>query len=327
MNRKHGVLLGLLVAQLALAAMTWSGGGIDTGSAASGSHRAFEFDAADISRLRIVGEPKADGTDADWVELARSDGGWRVASAEDYPADASKVDELAEKLAAMKIGRAIATRASSHETLGVGALTYGRRVTIVVDDAEREVLIGRGARQTSNIRLDGGDDVYTTRDVGVWNVAADARNYIKVAYVDVDPAAAIEVTVENEQGTLSFAKPDGGWRVAELDAGVEQDASAIGGVINALTRVSLQAPIGRESKPEYGLEHGTEVTIAWIDEDDATKSVHYVIGNAADEKSYYAKADDQTHIVTIAKWTAEQATTKKSSDFVKKPAPAAASPK
>jgi hypothetical protein len=325
MSRNHGILLGLLAVQVGLAALMWSGSGPDA-AGGSENRRAFDFDAAQISELRIVGEPKEDGSESDHVALVRRDDAWAVASADDYPADAAKAEKLAEQFSAMKIGRAIASRPSNHEALGVGETSYSRRATIVTEDAEHDILLGRGARQSSHVRLDGGDEVYATREVGVWNAVANARSYLDVSYVEVDRTAAVSVTVKNAHGTLNFSKPDGGWRLAELGPDVEQDASAIGAVINSLTRVSVYAPVGRELKPDYGLDGGTEVTVAWIDEDDVAKSIRYVIGTAADEHSYYAKSDDHSHVVTIAKRTAEQATTKKSADFVKKPVPAAATP-
>ena len=325
MNRNHGILLGLLVAQAGLAALTWTGSGPEV-VGASETRRAFEFEAAEISQMRIIGEPKEDGAEPDRVELIRRDDAWVLASADDYPADAAKAEKLAEQFSKMKIGRAIASRAANHEALGVGETGYSRRAMIVTEGGEHDILLGRGARQSSHVRLDGADDVYTTREVGVWNVAADARGYLDVSYVEVDRTAAVSVTVKNAHGTLNFSKPDGAWRLAELGPETEQDASAIGAVVNALTRVSVYAPVGRELKADYGLDDGTEVTVAWIDEDDVTNSIRYVIGTAADERSHYAKADDHSHVVTIAKWTAEQATTKKSTDFVKKPAPAAATP-
>lgn len=322
MNRTHGILLGLLAAQVALAAATWMGGGrIDDSYA--GREAAFDIAAADVRELRIVGEPKVDGTDPDSVQLRRTDVGWVVASADDYPADPTKVDSVVEKLAGLEIGRAIAVQTANHQALGVGPRNYARRVTLVTGDAEHEVILGSGARQISHVRLDDGNEVYTTKDVGVWNVRADARNYIDPAYVQVDRESLVSVSIRNADGTLSFTKGEDGWRLAELPPGVEQDAAAIGSMINALTRVSLSRPVGREVKPEYGFDGATEVTLGWVDEEEISGSARLLIGTAADENSYYAKSDDSDHVVAIAKWTAEQATAKKRSDFVKKPAEAA----
>jgi len=324
-NRKHGILLGLLVAQTAIAAVTWMGGGY-AGDTYAGRTPALELAAQDVKALRIVGEPKADGSEPDRLELSRKDDGWIAVSAGDYPADTAKVDALLEKLVSMKIGRAIAARAANHEALGVGPRSYARRITLVTDGGEHEIILGSGARQMSHVRIDNSDEVYTTKDVGVWNVRADARNFIDAAYVQVDRESLTSISIQNPNGSLNFSKSEEGWRLAELPAGVEQDAAAIGAVINALTRVNLITPVGTENKPSYGLKDGTEVTLAWVDEDEASAALRYVIGAAADDNAYYAKADDREHIVTIAKWTAEQATTKKAGDFIAKPAADAAAP-
>jgi hypothetical protein len=318
MNRKHGILLGILIAQAALAAVTWNASG-PAASAGVDRVAALELAADDVTLLRIVGEPKADGAAPDQVELARREEGWVVASADDYPADTSKVDPILEKLVSMKIGRPIASKAVNHEALGVGTRSYGRRVTLVTDDAEHEVVLGTGARQLSHVRVDGSDEVYTTRDVGVWNTRVDARNYVDVAYLEVDRETLGSVTIRNSHGTLNFSKTDAGWRLAELPAGADQDEAAVAGVVNNLARLSLNTLVGRDTDPAYGLDGGAEVTLGWVDEDGTSGATRYVVGAAADERTYYAKADEREHIVTIAKFTAEQATTTKAEDFVKAP--------
>ncbi len=323
MKRTHGILAGVLAIQAVLALFTWSGGAA-TSSGGEGVSAAFDFMAADISTISIIGEQKPDGAAPDAVRLARVDGGWVVASAGDYPAVADKVDAIAGKLAEMKVGRAIASRRANHEALGVGARSYGRRVSVDAAGGEHALVFGRGARQSSHVRVDDGDDVFVTKDLGVWNLRADARNYIEIGYVDVDRQTATEITLRNEHGTLSFSKSDAGWALAELPPGAEQDAAAVGSMINSLTRISLHAPVGGEIKPSYGLDadaqvgKGAQVTIKWESEEDGSGSVSYAVGAAADERSYYAKAANHDHVVTIAKHAAEQALTKKAADFVKK---------
>jgi hypothetical protein len=319
MNRNHGILLGLLAGQLALAVATWSGSGREAGAAA-GLTPVFEFAAEDITAIRIVGESKADGSPSDSVSMVRRDDTWIIASAGDYPAATDKVDVLLEALADMKAGRAIASRRANHEALGVGVRSYGRRVTVQAGEEEHELILGRGVRHSSHMRLDDGDEVSVTKDVGVWNVRADARNYVEIAYVEVDRQQARSISIRNEHGSLHFSKTDAGWSLAELPPGAEQDSAAVGGLINLATRVSLHAPVGAEIDPEYGLADGAEVIIGWTTEDESSSSVRYVVGAQADDRSYYAKADDRGHVVTMAKHAAEQILSKTVADFVKAPA-------
>ena len=100
-------------------------------------------------------------------------------------------------------------------------------------------------------------------------------------------------------------------------------------VLKTIRRESIHTPVlimtARDTVDErvLGLDSGAEVTLAWVNEDETMGSVRYVIGSPADERSYYAKADHHDHVVTVPKFTGDQATGKKAEDFIKKAAAAA----
>lgn len=320
-RRAQGILAAVLALQVVLAIFTWSTGGGRLGGEAK-ARPLLDFAAADLRRITVVGEPRDDAAPETLV-LARAGEGWLLESAGGYPAKAERVEELVEKLLSAAVREPIATQAVSHDALNVGEREYARRIVLETPKATETIVMGNGPRSSTHVRFDGQDQVYSARGIAVWNVRTDARSYIEPLYVDVDRQNLTAVTVQNSNGTLTFRNGEDGWSLAELPAGAERDAAAIGSLVSALSRVTVQMPVAAEPSAEHGLDGGARVTLAWT-QDDTTEALSYVVGAAADDGSYYAKSDDSDYVVTIPKVAAEQALTKTPADFVKAPpAPAA----
>lgn len=326
MTRRSQAYLGaLLAAQVVLAIVTWSSGGVRLQGGAKAHRLLADVEAGDIVQLTLIGEPEDAGraepaaesaAEPERLVLARRGEGWVVASAGDYPAKSERVDDLVDKLLAATVREPIATQAVSHDALDVGERDYARRVIIETAAGARTLVLGNGPRSSAHVRFEGEDDVYSVRGLSVWNVRTDARSYIDPLYVDVDRQKLTAVTVRNARGTLTFVNGSDGWDLAELPAGGERDAGKIGALINAVSRLNVQEPVGTGVEPDYGLSNGARVTLAW-NEDDRTETLSYVVGAAADDRSYYAKADGNDYVVTILKYAAEQVLTKTPADFVK----------
>jgi hypothetical protein len=315
-RRSQAILAAVLAVQVVLAIVTWS---TDGARLRGGVEARPLLDTAteDVLRITLVGEPAGDaGAEPERLVLARQGSGWVVESAGSYPAKPERVDELVTKLASATVREPIATQAVSHDALNVGERDYARRIIVETSAASETIVMGDGPRSSAHVRLAGDDEVYSARGIAVWNVRTDARSYIEPLYVDVDRQNLTAVTVQNAHGTLTFRSGDDGWSLAELPAASERDAAAIGALVNALSRLNIQAPVATELRPEYGLDDGAHVTLAWTAED-STEALSYVVGAEAGDGSYYAKADGNDHVVTIPKYAGEQAVTKTPADFVK----------
>jgi hypothetical protein len=313
-TRGQGILAGALAAQIGLALFSWNAAG-PRADTAEPARPLWNIAATDVRAVEIVGEP---GENQQRVELSATDDGWVLASADGYPALSEKVDDLFTQLLAATVRQPVVTQSVSHDAMHVGDRDYGRRVTLVTDGARRTVIMGAGPRSSVHVRLEGEDDVYVAAGMNLWAIRADAKTFIEPFYVNVDRQQLTGIVIENEHGTLTFSNDDDGWTLAELPAGAQQDAAAVGTIINALSRLTVQTPIGGTDKPEYGLASGVRVTLAWS-EDGKLSSLAYVVGAAAGDDGYYAKADTRAHIVIVPKWAAEQAIDKQVSDFVAVP--------
>ena len=317
LRKDHGVLAGLLALQLVLAGITWTAVGRDA-APASGKSTVFEFTADDVTRVDLVGAPPRPGGENSEVTLAREGEGWVVASADGYPARTDKVDELLGKLLDLEVGEAISSNPSSHESLRVGGRTFDRRATLSAGEDSRTVVLGSGQRSSINVRVDGEDDVRVARGATIQTIRADARNYVEAEYVAVEKDDLTRIEVTNEHGTLLFEKSEDGWKIADFPQSEQLDEAAMATYINNVARMTLLEPVGTTVDPSFGLENGAHIVLAGTG-DEETVFADYVIGAAADERSYYAKAAGSDFVVKVPKWGAEQIRDKKISDFFTKP--------
>lgn len=317
-RRDHALLAGGLVIQLVLAGVTWNALD-DAAPADAGKSAVFSTKADDVTRVEIVGERSLPDAEPLRVEFERVDDGWILASADGYPTRADKVDELLEQLLALRVGEVIASNRSNHESLRVGGRQYDRRVTIASDGGSETVILGNGQRSSVNVRREGEDDVRVARGTAIGNLRTDARNYVDPEYVAVDKDDLTQIEVTNRHGTLMLRKNENGWTIVDFPSDNEIDEATLATFINNVARMTLQSPVGTDTDPAYGLEAGARVVLAATG-DDGSVYADYVIGEAADERSYYAKAEGSEFVVTVPKWGAEQIRDKKIDDFVKKPA-------
>ena len=108
------ILTILLAVQLALVAIAWW----PRDPSASRARLVFDHPRDAIDEISIAVRPP-NGEEEDPVVLARTDDGWVVRSAADYPATAARVEALLDAVLALRAGAPIATRPSSHEALSV----------------------------------------------------------------------------------------------------------------------------------------------------------------------------------------------------------------
>ncbi len=316
MRQINKILIGLLVAQSALAALTWTS--MASKPEPAGSRPVFGFDADKIVSLKIKAKPRGkSGKEAQTLQLAKKDGGWVVADRDDFPADKDKVQKVLDQLLELKIGGALASNPANHNQLKVGERDYDRVVTLGTDKEAKTVIVGSGPASSVNLRFQGKDEVYRARGMSVWAINDSVSGYVDTKYIEVDKEKLSQAVVSNETGRLSFAKEGDKWVLAELPPGETLDENKVKTFINKLTTLNLQEPVGRQQKAEYGITGGSEVFLVSDGEEEAV-SRRYVIGAFRDEQSLYAKADDNDWVVAVSKWSAEDIRKKGAADFVKK---------
>jgi hypothetical protein len=287
------ILAGLLVAQLALAAVTWW----PSTAEETTTTPAITAPIADWTVVEIVGQttgaepPKP-------VRLVKEGAGWSIASAGGYPADPNRVKDVLDHLASIQIGNPISTKATSHRDLSVADDTFTRKVTVGAGGQTTTFYLGAGTGSAVNVRVAGTDAVYAVRGFTAWSIGdADARFYDS-SYVKVDPKKlrTLKITTATGSWTLDHSADDH-WTM-EGTPEVPVDTAKIGTLARRAVDLRMTRPVGREVKPEFGLGSGARVEWTAEGDDGAPTAGGYTIG-AARETFRYVKADDRDWVVEI----------------------------
>ncbi len=317
-TRQHSMLTALLVVQVLLAAALWGSG--STPAPPTGNEPLFAVSADDVLAVEIITTSPRATTEASRVELVLEDAGWKLASADDYPAQTEKVEAVIDLLVGLRAGEVIAENQASHESLRVGTRSYDRRATLTDRDGNSTtVILGSGPRSSIHARRDGENAVRVARGTAIQSIRGDARNYVDTEYVAVDKEHLDRIEVVNSRGRFVLIRSADHWALEGVPEDTHLDASLVDAFISNVARMTLQTPVGKRVETGYGLDDGAHVTLTG---DVSGESVHaaYTIGSAADERSYYAKAEDDDFVVTVPKWGAEQIRDKTPEDFISKPA-------
>jgi hypothetical protein len=323
----HKLLSGLLLLQVGLAALAWWPE--DRSSLTPRS--LLEIEIEEIVELRIARKP-AEGLEADVLHLVRGENAWTLASAGDYPAAPDKVDELLDKLVSLEVQSPIATRSENHNALKVGDKEYGRRVEIGTASGSTELIIGAAASNSVHVRLADASEVYVARGVSEWSLRDNASSYYDANYVQADVSELTQLLVHNDSGTLSFVREAGeveggtggeageggaAWRLEEAPEGSALDQDEIESFLETITKVRIAEPVGRELKPEYGLEaDASGVRVDWaMKAENQSLAGGYRLG-ASVESHTYVKATDSPFVIKAADSGFEKLRQAKAADFV-----------
>lgn len=314
MNKTHQVLTGLLVAQLGLVAFTWWP---DSGATVA-PHALISATREQITDITIA--PKAiAGTPSEAVHLVREGAKWVVASSDGYPAATTKVDEMLDKLLAMKVAEAMASSPASFDSLKVGDSEYGKKVDIVANGATTSLILGAGSASSVHVRVAGTNDVFEGRGLSEWSIAASNRQYLDTDYAKVDVSKLGKVTLTRPDLALTFTKTADAWTVDGLDDGVTADSAKIASFVDGLATVTMSDVAGKEAKPEYGLYTGAKLAFFGTDGAPLTPA-GYTVGAIA-ESSVFVRADGNPFVIKANKAPFEQVATAQAADFAAAPAP------
>jgi hypothetical protein len=223
MTRLQRILIGILVAQLALAVFVfWP----RPSKVSAGKLLLSDIKVDEITSLTIRDDKGAS------IKLARpaANQTWVLPDAGDFPADAAKITPMLTKLAAITTDRLVAQTAGSHKQLQVAVDAFQRRIDIgTAGGATRTLFLGSPAGgQASHVRVDGQNDVYVAGDVTPWQLGVDPTSWIDPAYVNVTSADVVGFALANANGQLNFSKDATGvWQMEGLAAGEQLDPSQV----------------------------------------------------------------------------------------------------
>jgi hypothetical protein len=297
MNRTQRILAVVLGLQIVLIAVVFwpRAGEVQAGEALLGS-----LDTAQVTRIII------DDTDGNSITLVKSGGTWVLPDADDYPAQADKIETMLQNLAGIETNRLITRTAASHERLGVAADEYERRIRLEGSGGASAVLYvgtssGVGA---THVRLDGQDEVFLTGEINSFDVGASPSNWIDTAFVSLPGDQVTGMVLENANGTYEFEKDavSGEWSLIDMPEGRQLNSSQVTSLANRLATLRMLQPLGKQEQTEYGLDKPNAiVTLVATDENGATTTYTIEVGAISTEgDNYFVRSSGSDYIVLIA---------------------------
>lgn len=340
MSKANRILLGVLVAQLAVIAGTKLLGGRQ----ATVAPRKLlpELSAATLGRLEI-----ADG-EQHRVELAREGGQWVLASGGGYPVTQSKVTELIGKLAALTAAEPVSTQPQHQYALEVAADKFTRRVTVTPSTPGAKAttfFLGTSPGvKKAHFRFATEAQTYAASELSSWDVGSQPSDWIAPEYFKVERKDVVALTLVNANGKVEVRKgADGKWTLVDLAKGETVNESEIESLLGSATTINVDQPVGKHVEPAFGLDP-PKALLTLVTETPAAPTPTptpaavgqpapspaptaaapsqrtFVLGlGAKDSDRYYAKSGQSPFVVKIASWSGDSLFNKKRADLLAKP--------
>jgi hypothetical protein len=247
MSTLNKTLIAIFALQLVLLALTQFGGQDEL--AVQRVELFPDLKPEKVSRIEISGPA---GKAEERVVLARDGEDWTVASADDYPAKATEVEDLLEKLGKLVSRNVVLESARYHEKLEVSGESHQRKVVFTVDGEPRTFFLGTSPKfKNTHLRFDGEDRVYLAA-VSTSDLGNRAWNWVERNYVDIPKKDVWRVELTNGEGrtVLERDPATGAWSSPEV-AAVQK--SKVDELLGKATTVRLEEPVGKTAEPAFGL--------------------------------------------------------------------------
>lgn len=259
------------------------------------------FDKAAIDRITLEGPDRAK------VVLAKAAEGWQLPGAGDFPADGTRVTELLDRLAGLKGGDVVASTAGARERFKVSDEAFERRITLARGDASQATLyLGTSpALRRLHARAQGEDDVHIV-ELAVYDLPVKAADWQDKALLAVPQAEIAAIDIEGLRiERMARDDADNGeevkWTASPLDEGRRLKGDAADTLARALAELRFDEVLGREAKPEYGLDKpALRLTVTRK----GAEPVEYRLGKEADKEAYTLKVSSRPEHFRLATWTA-----------------------
>ncbi|MGD8843367.1 MAG: DUF4340 domain-containing protein [Gammaproteobacteria bacterium] len=305
MQRTIGVLVFLLAAQLILAAaMSFTGPSL---KAQRPDTPLLDLHGQAVDRLTI------EGSDHKQVVLARQGKEWVLPESDDFPADAAKVDALLERLKGLQRGLAVGATASAQRRFKVSDNDFERRLTLAANDKTLGTLYlgtSPGLRQV-HARTAADDAVYTT-GFAISDAALKPDDWLdkgtlkvpqeQIASIGLGELTLVRAPNKAAGGSDKQDKDKPTWTARGLDQGETLDQSSASALVQKLATLTFASLLGREAKPEYGLDKPV-LTLQLQRADGQT--TEYRFGKREAEKDYVLKLSSRPEYFRVPAYSAD----------------------
>ncbi len=246
LSRGNFLLLAVLLVQLVLLALS-------VATSSGGQARLIESILSDMSAAEIDRLSFSDDQGNE-VTVARSENGWALPDADDFPVDGDKVEGLLEKIANLDTRRLVATNPANFTRLQVSDEEFRRKVQLEREDASAELILGgSGGADTVYVRRAGEDDVYLGVGLNSWELSTQISNWVDAGYVSVAQDDVMEIVVDNNEGKFTFVRDGDSLNYAGLGEDEVLEDTKLPIILRNAATIRLLAPLGLAALDEYEL--------------------------------------------------------------------------
>ncbi len=210
--------------------------------------------AADVERITV-----ADNLD-NQMTFARIDEGWVLPTADDFPLNSEKIDEILSKLEGMDTRRLVASNPANFARLEVKDDDYRRRIDLEAADSNTVLFLGgSGGADTVYVRRAGENEVYLGSGLSSWELSTQVSTWLDADYVNVPSDDVLEITVQNAEGAFNFLRDGESWTYTGLSEGEIFEDTKMPSILRNAATIRMQEPLGLDDLDEYGLDEAQVV--------------------------------------------------------------------
>ncbi len=318
MKRRNQILAGLLGAQIILIALVFLPRLLPSQS--QSGPLLGNVKASDIVKLVI-----SDNT-GKTLTLVKQGADWTLPDFENYAAKSDQVAQFIGKLIQIKTDVLETTTASSLRTLQVADDNFVRKVDLQgADGTVHTVYLGTPSGGGANhVRLGGQNNVYVARGISSFEAATDVTGWIDPTYLSVPQNSILSASIENAQGKFEFTNNANVWTMKDLPGGAQFNQQELISLLAGLGSLSMQSPLGKEAKPEYGLDKPSATVTTVVSDTNSTKVYTLKVGAKGSDGNYPVISSDSTWYVKVPAASVEPFITAKTDTFLMEPTPAPA---
>jgi hypothetical protein len=316
MTKRNWILAAILAVQLlVIAVIFWPRG------TASGEQDLGLFPGLETDRVSALTITEGDGST---LRLAKQAAGWVLPEADDYPVQDDTVPPLLAKIVALQADRLVTQTGDSHKRLKVAEGDFERHIELELTDGTRqEVYIGSSPSFGAvHLRAGDQDQVYLTSEMTAYDADAEPTRWVAREYFSVPEEELVAVTLENNAGTVEFAKDGDAWTMEGLADDETFDEPKLKAIIGRLNSVPLLRPLGQQELVAYGMrEPLAVVTVKTVSDEEGERTFTLRVGaQDPEDLSYVIISSESPYYVRASEFTVKDFVEKAREDFLVQPA-------
>lgn len=316
MSQRNLYLSVLLVVQLALAAfLLWP-----RSTTVAASPLITDLKMEDVNKVVVSDTGKS-------IQLAKSGDKWVLPERGDFEALEPSVTDLISKVVQINTSRLVATNSANFGQLKVADNDFNKKLELSTAGGKTYTLLVGTSPNTraTNVRVAGANEVYITDKMNGSDIRTDYAAYVNTQYYAADADRMMQLSFSNANGMLDATKDlSGTWQLNGVQAGETFSNTTFATLAGKLVNLSFLEPLGKESKPEYGLDAaqavititvrpGTDVT----DTNAAPETTTLTVGAKDDaSSSYYVKSSKSDYYVKMNTFSVQDFVQKKRDDYI-----------